>query len=127
MTTSHAPFSYIGPALRMLRGRAGLTQGELAEIATITKSQVSKYEGGHQRPTLDTLDRITTALGVDVFGLALALREVEQALALRRADGDGLDGAARRRMLRSKARTEVVQGFSRYLELLEDAAEGGPE
>jgi len=77
MSTSHAPFSYVGLAIRLLRSRASLTQGALAEIAIVTKSQVSKYEGGRQRPTLDTLDRIMTALGVDVFGLALALREVD--------------------------------------------------
>jgi len=124
MSTSPAPFSYVGRAIRLLRTRAHLTQGQLAEIATVTKSQVSKYESGHQRPTLDTLDRLMTALGVDVFGLALVLREVEQALALRQAEGEGLDGAARRRMVRGKARTDVVQGFAHYLELLEEAAEG---
>jgi len=126
MSTSPAPFSYVGRAIRLLRTRAQLTQGQLAEIATVTKSQVSKYESGRQRPTLDTLDRLMTALGVDVFGLALVLREVEQALALRQAEGDGLDEAAWHQMVRNKARTDVVRGFARYLELLEEAAERDP-
>lgn len=126
MSTNPAPFSYIGLAIRLLRSRADLTQGDLAELASITKSQASRYERCQQRPTLDTLDRILTALKVDVFELAMALREVEHAVAVKKEEVEGLDEAAHRRTSRNKARTDLIQTFARYLDLLEETVAADP-
>lgn len=44
---------------------AGLTQAELAERMGSTQSAVSRLESGMQVPTLDTLCRLASILGVD--------------------------------------------------------------
>ena len=54
-------------ALRFLRSKAGLTQERLAEAAGITPSMVSNYERGKEKPGLDTLVKLLTALQSD-FG-----------------------------------------------------------
>jgi len=44
---------------------AGLTQKELAERMGTTQSAIARLESGNQMPTLDTLFKLATALGVD--------------------------------------------------------------
>ena len=44
---------------------AGLTQKELAERMETTQSAIARLESGGQMPTLDTLFKLATALGVD--------------------------------------------------------------
>ena len=48
-------------AVRMMRG---ITQEQLAEMADISRVMVGRYETTDQLPTLDTLVRISDALGV---------------------------------------------------------------
>jgi len=50
--------------LRRLRGAAGLSQEELAFAAEIHRTQVSLIEGGHRMPRLDTLVKLSGALGL---------------------------------------------------------------
>ena len=49
--------------LRQARGRAGLTQRELASRATVAQSVVARIESGGVVPRLDTLDRLLSACG----------------------------------------------------------------
>lgn|GEM_PF-1082702 len=126
MTMKPTPFAYVGLAIRLLRSRAHLTQVELGELAEITKSQLSKYERCRQRPSLDTLDRIMIALEVDPFELALVLREVENQVSAKKEKIGGMDEAAHRRLTRQKARTDLVQGFARFLEQLEETVAPDP-
>jgi transcriptional regulator with XRE-family HTH domain len=49
-----------------LRSDAGLTQAELAERMGTTQSAIARMEGGGTRPTLDTLERLATAVGADL-------------------------------------------------------------
>lgn len=58
-----APFLYLGPALKALRKRAGMTLGDLRSATGSAESSVSRYESGSTRPSLDTLDRLLVALG----------------------------------------------------------------
>ena len=57
-------FEHLGPALRLLRERAGLSQTRLARQAGMSKSQLSKYETGRELPRLDSLARLLRALEV---------------------------------------------------------------
>ena len=50
-------------ALRWARKRAGLTQAELARRAGLSQPAVARLEDPDYNPTLDMLDRVTTALG----------------------------------------------------------------
>jgi transcriptional regulator with XRE-family HTH domain len=47
-----------------LRVGAGLTQAQLAKKAGISQPHVSRLEAGIDNPTLDTLERVGSALGV---------------------------------------------------------------
>jgi|CXWL01.1.fsa_nt_gi transcriptional regulator with XRE-family HTH domain len=71
-------FERLGRALRWIRQRQGKKQFEIASDARITKAMLSSYENEKQRPTLETLERILTALRVDLDGLAYAMRAVLQ-------------------------------------------------
>jgi transcriptional regulator with XRE-family HTH domain len=55
--------------LRAARIAAGLTQDELAERAGTSKVQISRLERGDRRLTVDWLERIGNALGVDPHSL----------------------------------------------------------
>lgn len=55
-----------------LRAEAGLTQAELAERMGTTQSAIARMEGGGSRPTLDTLEKLASAVGAD---LVVGVRE----------------------------------------------------
>jgi transcriptional regulator with XRE-family HTH domain len=46
-----------------LRSEAGLTQAQLAERMGTTQSAIARMEGGGSRPTLETLEKLATAVG----------------------------------------------------------------
>jgi DNA-binding XRE family transcriptional regulator/predicted RNase H-like HicB family nuclease len=50
-------------ALRWARKRAGLSQAELARRAGLSQPAVARLEDPDHNPTLDTLERVATALG----------------------------------------------------------------
>jgi hypothetical protein len=56
--------------VRSLRTAAGLSQSRLAERADISMSYVSLIERGKHRPAAEIIDRLATALGVDVVDLS---------------------------------------------------------
>ena len=66
----------LGLALRVMRKEAGLTQGDLAEKASLNPTMLSRYERGARTPQIETLDAILVALGTDLRGLADALDTV---------------------------------------------------
>lgn len=54
-----------------LRIDAGLTQAELAARMGTTQSAIARMEGGGTRPTLETLEKLASAVGADlVIGVA---------------------------------------------------------
>lgn len=53
----------IGDALRAKREKLGISQEELAERAGVDRTYISILERGLKSPTLDTLERICSALG----------------------------------------------------------------
>jgi transcriptional regulator with XRE-family HTH domain len=56
--------------LRVLRKKKGLSQERLARLADVANNTVIKIEAGkNQNPTLDTLQKLSKALGVSVDDL----------------------------------------------------------
>ncbi|MEM7049448.1 MAG: helix-turn-helix transcriptional regulator [Acidobacteriota bacterium] len=66
-------FDGLGKALRWLRAKQDKRQYQVAESASITKAMLSAYETGKQKPSLETLEKIMEALGVDLADLHDAL------------------------------------------------------
>lgn len=61
-----------GAKLRSLRLARGLTQTALGEKAGLRRSHISRVEQGERSPSLETLERLTTALGVPLYTLFYA-------------------------------------------------------
>jgi transcriptional regulator with XRE-family HTH domain len=55
-----------GELLRSAREHAGMTQGQLADIAGTSQATVSAYETGAKQPSLDTFGRLLAAMGARV-------------------------------------------------------------
>jgi len=55
--------------LRYLRSRSGITQESLAVDAEVDRTSISGIENGTYNPSIDLLDRLATALSVDVSEL----------------------------------------------------------
>jgi len=51
------------PVLSRARKQAGLTQVQLAAVASIQQAEISRVERGHANPTVSTLARIAGATG----------------------------------------------------------------
>jgi transcriptional regulator with XRE-family HTH domain len=62
----HADRRAIAELVRSTRESCGLTQHELALRMGSTQSMVARWETGAHQLTLDTLDRIANALGVQM-------------------------------------------------------------
>jgi len=59
-----------------LRTEAGLTQAELAHRMGTTQSAIARMEAGGTRPTLETLERLATAIGQElVVGVGTQLSQ----------------------------------------------------
>src|SRR5438552_5680021 len=58
-----------GQRLRDARREAGLSQSELESRSGIPKARLSRYENGHVLPSIGTLGRLATALGVSEASL----------------------------------------------------------
>jgi transcriptional regulator with XRE-family HTH domain len=52
--------------LNMARRRAGLSQRELAERAGVPQPSISRIERGQVSPTVDTLERLIRACGMEL-------------------------------------------------------------
>ena len=59
----------LGNRIRELRNRAGITQSQLAERVDISPEFMSRLERGLKAPSLDTAEKIATALGISLSEL----------------------------------------------------------
>lgn len=59
----------LGKKIKEARKGIGLTQKQLADRLGTSPQNLAQYENGKRQPKLETLDRIATALGVDVWEL----------------------------------------------------------
>ena len=62
----------VGQMVRERRRGAGFTQEQLAELSGVDQEVISRIEQGHQRPRIDTLQKIAAAMKLDVPGLLSA-------------------------------------------------------
>jgi transcriptional regulator with XRE-family HTH domain len=69
--------------IREARKRAGLTQAELAARVATTQSAVARWERGASRPTLERLESLVEACGLEL-NLGLGPRNDDELAALRR-------------------------------------------
>ncbi|WP_166207372.1 helix-turn-helix domain-containing protein [Cognatiluteimonas telluris] len=58
--------SYVGPAIRLLREKALVSQEELAGRAELDRTYVSGIERGRRNPSVKSLQRVANALGVSL-------------------------------------------------------------
>jgi DNA-binding XRE family transcriptional regulator len=56
--------AHLGARLRALRLEAGLTQAELARRTGIKRPNIARVEAGRHTPSLETLARLASAIGV---------------------------------------------------------------
>ena len=57
---------HFGKRVRDLRIRQNLTQQQLADIAGVSINTLTKIERNEGNPTLDVLERVLDALGLDL-------------------------------------------------------------
>jgi len=67
---------HFGQAVRKHREIVRLSQEDLADRANLDRTYVSGIERGRRNPTLDVLQRLSTALGVDLDVLFATAREI---------------------------------------------------
>jgi len=85
-------FYQLGRALRWLRERQGKKQYLVADAAGVTKGMLSAYETGRQKPSLETLEKLLTALEANLHELHNAIQIVnERPEAMRRTGAAGWD------------------------------------
>jgi transcriptional regulator with XRE-family HTH domain len=61
----------LGMRIRAARTQRGLSAGDLATAAQVSRSLVSQIERGVAMPSIETLRRLASALGIPVFSLFL--------------------------------------------------------
>lgn len=52
--------------LREVRKAHGLTQEQLSAVSGVNRVSIAKYESGKSTPSLQTAERLATALGVTI-------------------------------------------------------------
>ncbi|MDT0436671.1 MULTISPECIES: helix-turn-helix domain-containing protein [Streptomyces] len=80
----------VGPRLRDLRRRHGLTLAALAERTGINESTLSRLEGGGRRPTLEMLLPLAEVYAVPLDDLVGAPRTGDPRIHLRPVSRDGM-------------------------------------
>lgn len=56
----------LGKNLKRIRTEKGITQGDIVRALGISRSFVSNIENGKTNPTLSTISKIASALGVTI-------------------------------------------------------------
>src|SRR3712207_5115857 len=68
---ANAAPTVLGARIRAIRTRRNLSLGDLASAAQVSRSLVSQIERGIATPSIETLRRLASAVGVPVFSLFL--------------------------------------------------------
>ncbi|MFC8623839.1 helix-turn-helix domain-containing protein [Streptomyces anulatus] len=89
-STKDGVLAAVGPRLRELRRRHGMTLAELAERTGINESTLSRLEGGTRKPTLELLLPLAEVHAVPLDELVGAPRTGDPRIHLRPVTRDGL-------------------------------------
>ena len=65
----------VGDRLRIIREAKGLSQGDIEKRSGLKRSYISRVEGGHIIPSLETLEKFAHALEVPLYQLFYNLKE----------------------------------------------------
>ena len=68
----------VGEVIAEYRIRKGLTQEVLSGLAAIGRTHLSAIERGERKPTLETLYRISLALGVKMSDITLSIEKEQE-------------------------------------------------
>lgn len=61
--------SKVGLKIKLLRTKFGISQEKLAELADLNKNSIGAIERGESSPSIDTLDAIARAFGMELVEL----------------------------------------------------------
>ena len=67
----------LGKRIRELRRKRGFTQAKLAELADLSNNYIGYLERGTQSPSIDTMERLSKALGVKLKEFFVFPEDVE--------------------------------------------------
>jgi transcriptional regulator with XRE-family HTH domain len=73
-------FKVIGKRIQKARNAQGLTQDALSEKIGVSTNYLSKIEGGHEKPNLELLGKISAAADVSLSELLTGVVEERQYL-----------------------------------------------
>lgn len=65
----------VGEVIAGYRGKKGITQEVLSGLSNIGRTHLSAIERGERKPTLETLYRISLALGVKMSAIVMSIEE----------------------------------------------------
>lgn len=77
--------------LRLRRLEAGLTQGELSQYVGVTRSSITRWEGGGHRPTVTAARKLARVLGDRELEFMVVVRGTDQQRALDEMRAAGVD------------------------------------
>lgn len=99
----------MNPILR-LRQQAGVTQKKLALLAGTSQPTIASYEAGTKSPTLDTVEKLAKALGLEatIQFVPLLTREDRRSLAYHRAVVERLRSSPQAVIAKAKGNLETL-------------------
>lgn len=112
MSGASEALPYLGLALRVARGIAGLSQEEVALRLGSDPKRLSSYERGARLPSLEQLGRLIEALGTDLLSLFYIYRCIEDSAT---GTAEPLVVLSRGASLRSIAGEEQAAGIEKLL------------
>jgi len=65
----------LGRRIRDVRKQAGISQGELAEMTTLSRTSINKVEHGTQVASFDSVFQIANALGLTISSFTIDLEQ----------------------------------------------------
>lgn len=69
--------SYTGDRIRQYRKEKGLTQKQLGDLCGMADSAIRRYESGRQNPKIETLQKLASALNINLYDLRPTGEELE--------------------------------------------------
>ncbi|MGO9336828.1 MAG: helix-turn-helix domain-containing protein [Terracidiphilus sp.] len=95
-----------GKAIRIVRSIADVSQGELAAKSSLDRSYLSLIESEKRKPTVETLQRISSALNIPFHLLTLLATEREDAKHINEGQVQGLATELTRLLLKGEKDNE---------------------